>query len=423
MDTEAAFALSMARLVSHHKISSETSTTLRSALDKLNAFFDQKARSHTLVISRIKDDLLTPLTHHRDSVIKLRRLLPKEFEKTYKPFEKENELALKARMRYETKAAEYVAASEMFRKLPSDRKLQEKVAMLRIEIDRLKEDYSESISRCHSTYNAWETSYGDICQRVEDEERRRITLIRNCLEKVIQQEVQINRDFIPAIIEKMRLVLDKIDPQVDLDNFVRESRTGQRRTELPRFHDYFNPVEEESLESARQSLPPLPTQIENVAKPRSPNPIFPELTSVNTVATEPSYKPSAARKTEESTFSPLDLTLALALGSTSGDRMSGTERPSSLANEVFEALKRTDVNFRMDLLQSDLASSRADWVSPSTTIPKTDSVVGPTGRSRSTGGEASHISEVIVHARSHSESAAEDIGGRYSGSPNKRRNP
>ncbi|KXS14434.1 hypothetical protein M427DRAFT_70662 [Gonapodya prolifera JEL478] len=405
METEASFTASMTRLMSNNKMQSETSTSLRSALDKLNAFFEQMARSHSLVVNRIKDDLVSPLTHCRDSLVKLRKSLPKEFDKTYKPLEKEKEGVVKIHTRYEAKAAEFVAANEMFTKMPNDRKLQEKVAMLRIELDRLKEDYSESVSRCHTAYNTWETAYGDICQKVEDMERHRITLIRKSLERVIEVEVQINHDFIPTIIEKMRLALGKIDVQSDLDAFVKAARTGRRRSELPTFRDYFDPSPVSQTDEGDRTVSlPRSLDLPSSEGPLPPLP-FGTLRTAHTQSTGLGPPPIESPLNSSDMLSPLDLTLALTIGRTT-DRNSGTERPSSLASEVFEALKRTDIHLAMDILQpSDVLTTRSDARSGSAVTLASAPSVNPRNGGKVGG------SWVVPQGRSNSESAVDSMMG------------
>ncbi|KLO09702.1 hypothetical protein SCHPADRAFT_922307 [Schizopora paradoxa] len=226
---------------------------LRNSLDSLRLETDRQASSHSTLAQQLRTELENPATAFTTKQTSFKRIYQSAIEKQFKTKQTQESYVAKAREKYESdcmRINSYTAQSSLVQGKDLD-KINAKLDRAKQTVTANERDFANFARALQETVQKWEKdwkSFSDGCQDLEEERiefmKDNVWAYANAVSTVCVSDDE--------SCEKIRLALEQLEPERDMENFVRDYGTGNEVSEPPRFFSYTNP-ESSSSSSSRQA--------------------------------------------------------------------------------------------------------------------------------------------------------------------------
>ena len=221
--------------------------TLHNCLTHMNdCRYEQLGKTHQLLATRISEELVALKTFRAEQkVIKKRE--DEAMQRAVKLLDKEARSVDKANAYYNTRHRNVVQLQEMIQKNPTDNaskketlKLQEKLAKAKKEAEQASADYKLAVIRWTEARHAWEERMLAACDVIQAIEQQRIAFIKARLGRLITCQEEAATTIVSEILKGILDKIEKIDPHLDLQNFIIHRATGTEKPLVLTFVDFFS---------------------------------------------------------------------------------------------------------------------------------------------------------------------------------------
>ncbi|KAF8309078.1 hypothetical protein DL93DRAFT_2063328 [Clavulina sp. PMI_390] len=217
---------------------------LRNALDTLRSETEAQASAHAALCVSLRKEVEAPTSEFISKQAHHKKTAYNSIEKAFKIKQQQESVVAKAREKYKTDCVNinlYTAQSSLVQGRDLDRIL--------VRLDKAKQtvvqnerDYANYVATLQDTCNKWEGDWKMFCDHCQDLEDERIEFMKDNLWTYANavSTVCVSDD---ESCEKVRVTLEQLEPERDMENFVREYGTGPGIPDPPRFQSYANGVE------------------------------------------------------------------------------------------------------------------------------------------------------------------------------------
>ncbi|KAI0752871.1 hypothetical protein C8Q80DRAFT_1217267 [Daedaleopsis nitida] len=215
---------------------------LRTSLDTLKQETDKQAQAHLVVAQAIKADLeghtaafVTKQQHHK-------RGIQAQMEKDFKTKQTQEGYVARAREKYESdcmRINSYTAQSTLIQGKDLE-KVHLKLERAQQTVQANQRDYANFARALQDTLQKWEQSWKAFCDSCQDLEEERIEFMKDNMWAYANaiSTVCVSDD---ESCEKLRLALEQLEVERDMEGFVRDYGTGNSIPDPPSFIDYSSP--------------------------------------------------------------------------------------------------------------------------------------------------------------------------------------
>ncbi|KAF7789306.1 hypothetical protein EIP86_000250 [Pleurotus ostreatoroseus] len=247
---------------------------LRGSLDTLRLETEKQSSFHAKLAAQIKDDLegganlfLSKQTQHK-------RQVQAPIEKEFKTKQQQEAHVIRARDKYEgdcVKINSYTAQQALMQGKDLE-KIQQKLRNAQQTVASNERDFAQFSRELQETTAKWEVRWKDFCDKCQDLEEERLEFMKdhmwgyaNAISTVCVADDE--------SCERMRLSLEQMEPEKDMESFVRNYGTGDGIPDPPAFVNYTDPNAvpsqvqrpttrparfERATRRVRQMIPPAP---------------------------------------------------------------------------------------------------------------------------------------------------------------------
>ncbi|KAF8845902.1 hypothetical protein BDN67DRAFT_939263 [Paxillus ammoniavirescens] len=214
---------------------------LRNSIDTLRLETDKQAGYHSQLAQQLRTDLegqagafAAKQQHHK-------KIYQAAIEKEYKVKQTREQHASKAREKYESdclRINSYTAQSTLVQGKDLE-KIHLKLERAQQTVQVNENDYAQFTRVLQETMQKWEQDWKGFCDNCQDLEEERVEFMKDNMWAYANavSTVCVSDD---ESCEKMRLALEQLEPEKDMENFVREYGTGNAILEPPVFVNYAN---------------------------------------------------------------------------------------------------------------------------------------------------------------------------------------
>ncbi|KAG8220510.1 hypothetical protein J3R82DRAFT_3212 [Butyriboletus roseoflavus] len=214
---------------------------LRNSIDTLRLETDKQAGYHSQLAQQIRTDLegqvgafVSKQQHHK-------KVYQAAIEKEYKVKQTREQHASKAREKYESDCVRinsYTAQSTLVQGKDLE-KIHLKLERAQQTVQVNENDYAQFTRVFQETMQKWEQDWKAFCDTCQDLEEERTEFMKDNMWAYANavSTVCVSDD---ESCEKMRLALEQLEPDKDMENFVRDYGTGNAIPEPPMFVNYAN---------------------------------------------------------------------------------------------------------------------------------------------------------------------------------------
>ncbi|KIJ66127.1 hypothetical protein HYDPIDRAFT_110291 [Hydnomerulius pinastri MD-312] len=214
---------------------------LRNSIDTLRLETDKQAGYHLQLAQQIRGDLetqagafLAKQQHHK-------KVYQAAIEKEFKVKQTREQHASKAREKYESdclRINSYTAQSTLVQGKDLE-KIHLKLERAQQTVQVNENDYAQFTRVLQETMQKWEQDWRSFCDSCQDLEEERVEFMKDNMWAYANavSTVCVSDD---ESCEKMRLALEQLEPEKDMENFVRDYGTGNAIPEAPTFVNYAN---------------------------------------------------------------------------------------------------------------------------------------------------------------------------------------
>ncbi|KAI0740982.1 hypothetical protein C8Q76DRAFT_607897 [Earliella scabrosa] len=215
---------------------------LRASLDTLKQETEKQAQAHQLVAQAIKTDLEGLTTTFIQKQQHHKRGIQAQIEKEFKNKQTQEGYVARAREKYESdcmRINSYTAQSTLIQGRELE-KLHFKLERAQQTVQANQRDYANFARALQDTLQKWEQSWKTFCDSCQDLEEERIEFMKDNMWAYANavSTVCVSDD---ESCEKLRLALEQLEVERDMEGFVRDYGTGNTIPEPPPFVDYSNP--------------------------------------------------------------------------------------------------------------------------------------------------------------------------------------
>ncbi|KAH8110552.1 hypothetical protein DFH11DRAFT_1514214 [Phellopilus nigrolimitatus] len=227
---------------------------LKNSLDTLRLEADRQATAHMNLGQQVRQELESPASAFMARQAQFKRGAQSIIEKAFKNKQTQEAYVTKAREKYEAdcmRINSYTAQSTLVQGKDLD-KIQLKLERAKQTVTANERDFANFARALQSTVEKWEKdwkAFSDACQDLEEERiefmKDNIWAYANAVSTVCVQDDE--------SCEKIRIALEQLEPERDMENFVRDYGTGNEIPDPPRFISYTNP--EAAMAASQQQAP------------------------------------------------------------------------------------------------------------------------------------------------------------------------
>ncbi|KAI0669576.1 hypothetical protein C8Q78DRAFT_1070680 [Trametes maxima] len=215
---------------------------LRASLDTLKQETEKQAHSHLLVAQAIRNDLEGSTSVFLGKQQQHKRGIQAQIEKEFKTKQTQEGYVSRAREKYEADCVRinsYTAQSTLIQGRDLE-KVHLKLERAQQTVQANQRDYANFARALHDTLQKWEQSWKAFCDSCQDMEEDRIEFMKDNMWAYANavSTVCVSDD---ESCEKLRLALEQLEVDKDMENFVRDYGTGNQIPDPPPFIDYSSP--------------------------------------------------------------------------------------------------------------------------------------------------------------------------------------
>ncbi|KAF8633413.1 hypothetical protein AX17_004584 [Amanita inopinata Kibby_2008] len=215
---------------------------LRNSLDTVRLETDKQAGFHLTLAQQIRNDLEGQTTIFYNKQVHHKKAYQSVIEKEFKAKQLQESYVLKARDKYEADCVRinsYAAQSSIIQGRELE-KVTIKLERAQQTVQANERDFANFAKALQDTVQKWEQNWKSFCDSCQDLEEQRIEFTKdnlwayaNALSTVCVADDE--------SCEKMRLALELLEPEKDMENFVRDYGTGNQVPDPPHFVNYNTP--------------------------------------------------------------------------------------------------------------------------------------------------------------------------------------
>jgi len=223
----------------------ELNTTLRASWKQIKESAEKVAAKH----KSFADDILTvvekPLNLSKESDKKRVAEQTTVVEATIKEYSQLRTNVPKLKKAYESKCKEMDANESEIETMKLNKndkqisKLQAKGQKLQKEIEQADQAYKQGVDKLEETKVHWEEKMTEACDLFELLEINRVQKMKEYLTELVNLEERMIQPMLTEILDKPKVYLECIKPEVDVELFVSEKRTGYLRPGPTIYENYY----------------------------------------------------------------------------------------------------------------------------------------------------------------------------------------
>ncbi|KIJ95110.1 hypothetical protein K443DRAFT_683294 [Laccaria amethystina LaAM-08-1] len=254
---------------------------LRSSLNAVKFETERQSGFHLNLAQQIRSDLESPAAAFHTRQLQHKKVVQGAIEKDFKTKQTQETYVNKAREKYEgdcMRINSFTAQSSLVQGKDLE-KINIKLERAQQTVQINERDFANFSKALQDTVHKWEQAWKVFCDQCQDLEEERMEFMRdnmwayaNCVSTVCVADDE--------SCEKMRLALERMEAEKDMENFVRDYGTGNQIPDPPTFVNYNTPDAVPSSSSRTSSRPAQfvrATQRElplrNIAEPDSEEPV------------------------------------------------------------------------------------------------------------------------------------------------------
>ncbi|KAF7362475.1 SH3-domain-containing protein [Mycena venus] len=267
---------------------------LRNSLDTLRLETEKQGTTHLQLASQIRSELEGQTTALLNKQIAHRKNLQTPLEKRFKVKQTQESYVLKAREKYESDCLRIASYTQQIAVNPGKdvERLQLKLRRAQQTVQANEKDFASFTKTVLDLMPAWEKDWKDFCDASQDLEEDRLDFMKDIVWMYANavSTLCVSDD---QSCERIRTVLDQLEPDKDVENFVQEYGTGNSIPDPP----VFVPAGQNPDSSSNSKQAPGSRPAQFVRASARPAPAYPEQDAV--VATQqPEPQPQSTRSTE-----------------------------------------------------------------------------------------------------------------------------
>ncbi|KAK2463086.1 hypothetical protein APHAL10511_004741 [Amanita phalloides] len=215
---------------------------LRNSLDTVRLETDKQAGFHMTLAQQIRNDLEAQATIFNNKQMHHKKAYQSVIEKEFKAKQVQESYVVKARDKYESDCVRinsYAAQSSIIQGRELE-KVTQKLERAQQTVQANERDFSNFAKALQDTVQKWEQNWKSFCDSCQDLEEQRIEFMKDNMWAYANavSTVCVADD---ESCEKIRLALELLEPDRDMENFVRDYGTGNQIPDPPQFINYNTP--------------------------------------------------------------------------------------------------------------------------------------------------------------------------------------
>lgn len=215
---------------------------LRNSLDTVRLETDKQAGFHMILAQQIRADLETPTATFHARQMHHKKTFQAGIEKEFKTKQTQETYVNKAREKYEqdcVRINSYTAQSSLVQGKDLD-KITLKLERAQQTVQSNEREFASFAKALSDTSHKWEQSWKAFCDSCQDMEEHRMEFMKDNIWSYANavSTVCVSDD---ESCEKIRLALEQMEPEKDMENFVRDYSTGNQIPDPPAFINYNTP--------------------------------------------------------------------------------------------------------------------------------------------------------------------------------------
>ncbi|KAJ6497415.1 SH3 domain-containing protein [Mycena sanguinolenta] len=279
---------------------------LRNSLDTLRLETEKQGTTHLQLASQIRTELEVQTTTLLNKQIAHRKNLQTPLEKRFKVKQTQESYVLKAREKYESDCLRIASYTQQIAVNPGKdiERLQLKLRRAQQTVQANEKDFASFTKTVLDMMPGWEKDWKEFCDACQDLEEDRLDFMKDIVWMYANavSTLCVSDD---QSCERIRTVLDQLEPDKDVENFVQEYGTGNSIPDPPVFVPY--PEQQPDSSSNSKSTPgSRPAQF--VRASARPAPAYPDQDPAAAASPEPPAQtpPQPTRSTPERVDSQSD---------------------------------------------------------------------------------------------------------------------
>ncbi|KAJ6631366.1 SH3 domain-containing protein [Mycena sp. CBHHK59/15] len=225
---------------------------LRNSLDTLRLETEKLGSTHLQLASQIRSELEGQTTTLLNKQIAHRKNLQTPLEKRFKVKQTQESYVLKAREKYESDCLRIASYTQQISVNPGKdvERLQLKLRRAQQTVQANEKDFANFTKTVLDMMPAWEKDWKEFCDTCQDIEEDRLDFMKDIVWLYANgvSTLCVSDD---QSCERIRTVLDQLEPDKDVENFVQEYGTGNSIPDPP----VFVPYPGQQLDSSSKSKP------------------------------------------------------------------------------------------------------------------------------------------------------------------------
>ncbi|KAJ7750126.1 SH3 domain-containing protein [Mycena maculata] len=212
---------------------------LRNSLDTLRLETEKQGTTHMTLASQIRSELEGQTTALLNKQINHRKNSQAPLEKRFKVKQTQESYVLKAREKYESDCLRIASYTQQISVNPGKdvERLQLKLRRAQQTVQANEKDFANFTKTVLDMMPAWEKDWKEFCDASQDLEEDRLDFMKDIIWMYANavSTLCVSDD---QSCERIRTVLDQLEPDKDVENFVQEYGTGNSIPDPPVFVPY-----------------------------------------------------------------------------------------------------------------------------------------------------------------------------------------
>ncbi|KII95508.1 hypothetical protein PLICRDRAFT_48462 [Plicaturopsis crispa FD-325 SS-3] len=247
---------------------------LRNSLDTLRLETDKQAGFHTQLAQQIRTDILGQTSAFAARQAHFKKAYQSQIEKEFKAKQTQESYVNRAREKYESdclRINSYTAQSTLVQGKDLE-KIHLKLERAQQTVQANERDFANFARAFQETVAKWEQNWKTFCDSAQDLEEERMEFMKDNMWAYANSvsTVCVSDD---ESCERMRLALEQLEPDKDMENFVRDYGTGNSIPDPPAFVNYTTPDAVSSASTRPTTHPAMFSRVSQRPAPlRAPPP-------------------------------------------------------------------------------------------------------------------------------------------------------
>lgn len=243
---------------------------LRNSLDVIRTETERQGSCHLNLAQSIRNDLEGATTEFYARQVQHKKTYQTMIEKQFRQKQEQEARVMKAREKYEADCLlinSYTAQSTLVQGRDLD-KITSRLERAQRTVQANERDFANFAKTLQTTAAKWEQDWKDFCDSCQDMEEDRLDFMRDNL-WIYANAVSTVCVTDDESCEKMRLALEQMEAEKEMENFVLDYGTGNRIPDPPAFVDYNKP---DAIPSASSRPTARPAHFQRATQRRNQGP-------------------------------------------------------------------------------------------------------------------------------------------------------